>query len=219
MRYAEYFVPSLEKTLGVFGEVHIYTAKDSTYAMNIMPSFDNVAIEGTDKQTSLDWLIIPFAPVVLAYAAATNRSFSNDTAQTIAEKQGKKILRLEDDIDQTFSLSQKIAIAIKGLITIPFTPSLYIYLRINGDPYEFGTKAYQDMNAKRTGKKSLFSKLSEHGLQSNMDERDTVMAERSLDIFQNTPGNLLIVCGEQHFDGVVEKLHAKLDLTQTKIFP
>ena len=221
MKYKEYVVKFNEERrlgpfarLGILGEEHIYTPEESIFVKKIMPSFDTVAIEGESKQSSsFFWLGLLYLPVMLAYMAGTNRSLNNDTAKQIAEKYGKRIMRLEEDTEQLFPLSQKIALAIVGLTSIPMAPLCYAKLKLYGDPFEVGTKAYEKRIAdKKKGKKGLdlFSRLTNFAYMGNIGKRDRIMAERSIDILRRVSDNLLIVCGENHLDGIVKNLHDQL---------
>lgn len=215
MRYKEYLVKldGSKKILGVFGEQHIYTQDASRFVRKIMHNFDTIVIEGTNQKSSLFWIGILYIPVTLAYVAGTKKSFDTlDTAKTIAEEHGKRVVRLEEDIEHLLPLTQKIALAIAGTVSIPMSPFVYSYCRFYGDPYEVGTKAYERRMAKeREGKKSLFSGFLEYAFKNN--EEDSIMAERSVGILKDSK-NLLVVCGEGHLDGLVRELSNKLRLKE-----
>lgn len=222
MIYKEYLTKlnGLEKRLGVFGEVHIYTPDESRFAREIMPNFDTVAVEGANQKSSLSWIGVLYIPMLLAYITGTNRSLGSDTSETLAEKYGKQVVRLEEDEEQLFPITQKIALATVGTISIPMSPFIYGYCKFYGDPYEVGTRAYEKrMAKKREGKKSLFSKFFEYAYKNNIEERNRVMVERSVEILREDSGNLLVVCGEDHLEGLVENLHDKLRLEETRSFP
>ena len=88
-----------------------------------------------------------------------------------------------------------------------------------GTPFEIGTKAYEKrIDKKNKSKKSLSSKFFEYAYKNNIEERNRVMAERTVDILRENPGKLLIVCGEEHLDGIIENLYDKLTLKETKSF-
>lgn len=178
------------------------------------------AYEGSDKKSTIAYIGLLYIPFFLAYNAGRNSSPKNDTAKTIAEKRGKRVMRLEEDLEQLFSLKQKIALATIGVITIPLSPGIYWYLKSHGDPYEVGTKAYEKrMAMKEKGKKKYISRLINYAFISNLNERNRIMANRSVDILQQEPGNLLLICGEAHLDGIIENLHHRLKLKEVRSFP
>lgn len=222
MKYVEYLTKSdySEKKLGIFGEVHIYSPKESAFASKIVPKFDTVAIEGSSKISSLHWIGLLYAPMFLAYIAGTNRSLNNLNAKEIAGVHGKKLIKLEEDIEKSFPLIQKIALSAVGMITIPMSPFLYAYLKIYGDPLERGNKAYERFTKEmKKDKKGLFSKLVNFAYSNNLDERNKVMAERAVNILNTSSNKLLIVCGKGHLDGIVDNLHNKLKLKKVRSFP
>ena len=157
--------------------------------------------------------------MILTYIAGTNRSSKNDTAQHIAETYCKRIVRLEKDEEQLWPLMQKIAFATLGATSIFISPFLYGYLKLYGDPYEAGTKAYKKRTAEKKSKKSLFSRFIDFAYESNLDQRNRAMAEKSIDILRRNTNNLLVVCGEEHLDGIVENLYGRLRLKEVKSFP
>jgi len=222
MRYKEYLVRlnNLEKKLGILGESHVYTPDESRFAREIIPNFDTVALEGTSQNSSVLLIQKLYIPARWAYIVGTNRSFNIDSARTIAKKYGKRFVSLEEGIEQLFPVSQKIALASVGAISIFISPFLYGYLKLYGDPSKVGTKAYEKRIAKKKkSKKSLFSRLTDFAIIGNIDERNRVMAERSIDILQKNPGNLLVICGQLHFDGLIKNLYDKLRLEEVRSFP
>lgn len=220
MRYKEYSASHhLDRRIGIFGEMHIYNKTESKFAREIVPRFDIVASEGSGKKDYLFWVGLLYIPMAFAMIFGTDRR-SPDTAYNIARQSGKEIFHLEKDTRHLFSFTQKAAMALGGLASMPFAPLEYMNYKKNGDPYTTGTKAYEKRIAEeKSGKKSLLQKLIDYGFASNLKERDKLMAEKSFDIFQQSAKNLLIVCGEMHLDGIVENLHNKLELKEVNSFP
>lgn len=127
---------------------------------------------------------------------------------------------LEEDLSLPFL--QKIALATLGMVSIPLAPVLYVYHKIYGNHNKREgreTEAYEKRMAKKSkNKESLSYRLAKFAFRNGVDERNKVMAERSIDIFTKYPGNLLIVCGEGHLDGLVENLSRSLRLKELKEF-
>lgn len=220
MRYKEYSASHhLDRRIGIFGETHIYTPDESKLVSEIVQRFDIVASEGSGKKDYLFWVGILYIPLAFAMILGTDRR-SPDTVHNIAKRSGKEIFHLEKDTRHLFSFTQKIAMALGGLVSMPFAPFEYMNYKKNGDPYAIGTKAYEKRIAEeKSGKKNLLQRLTDYGFASNLKERDKLMAEKSFDIFQESAKNLLIVCGELHLDGIVENLHNKLELKEVNSFP
>jgi len=215
MQYYEYLteVDGLEKKVGILGEIHIYTSLESIFAHSVIPNYETIAMEGPKKGSTPFFFCVGllYVPVILAYMAGTNRSFNNPTAKAIAKIHRKEIITLEDDTDQLFPFTQKLAFGLVGLLSIPISPYLYFKYKMNGDPFEHGTKNYEK---KMKRKKSLVSKLTSYAYFNNLEQRDRVMAERSIDLLRSERDNLLIVCGEAHVPGITENLRKQLDLEE-----
>lgn len=220
MRYKEYLVKlnGSEKKLGVFGEQHIYTPSESRFAKKIIPDFDTVAVEGSNKKSFIYWIGILYLPMILALILGTNRSFKNDTSNSLAKKYKKKVVMLEKGAEH-FKLTQKIALVAAGLFSIPYSPFLYASYKFYGDPFEKWTKAHEKRMAnKKKGKKGLFSGFFEYAYKSNLKERDRIMAKKSIDLLRKNSGSLLIVCGESHLDGIIKNLDKKLKLKEIRSY-
>lgn len=216
MRYKEYLARhnGWEKKLGVLGEIHIYNPSDTELALDKVINFTNVAVEGADKKSSLARIGLLYFPMFMAYMLATNRSPNNLTALRIARRQKKNVMRLEEDEEQLFPLTQKIALGIGGLITSATAPMLYAYLKAYGDPFQTGTKAYERRTAKRRKPKEGLSRFLDFAYHNNLHARDKKMAERSVDLLKNGASDLLIVCGDGHMDGVIDNLETTIVLEE-----
>ncbi|UCD03642.1 MAG: hypothetical protein JSW73_03820 [Candidatus Woesearchaeota archaeon] len=222
MKYKEYLtkLDGTDKKLGILGEAHLYTKDESKFAKELVPNFDIVASEGSNREAYLHQIGILYVPLILAYVAATNRSFNNKRAIDIAERHGKKIITLDDSVEELFSIPQKLAIGLSGAISIPLSPFIYVYYKLLNDPSKRNNKAYKRIVERRKkGKKSLSSKFFSYAFTKNMNVRDKVMAENSVKILKERTGDLLVVCGELHLDGIIDNLQKTLELSEVRSFP
>ena len=211
----------LERRLGIFGEVHRANSSESSIAKKVIETYEHFAVEGATKiPLSLKLISLAFIPAVLSYMIATKRTFP--AASTLLKKHPSAPHHsLEDHDIQLFSFSQLCAIGITGLYASVVSPYNYWYLKKYGDPNIPGTQAYEkEMQEKESGKKGIMSRISEYSLEKNRSQRDQRMAERTAEICQQEQsGNLLVVVGRKHLDGVVENLSKKLSLTERFSYP
>ncbi|MDP3733644.1 MAG: hypothetical protein Q8R37_00275 [Nanoarchaeota archaeon] len=218
MKYREYKVndDGLEKRLGVLGEVHLYNAAESAIAEVIVPTYDTIGMEGSGKSTVFNSLLaLVYTPSGLAYAAATGRLKSS--ADQIAKKHHKQIIRLEESENVTFPFLQKLSIITMGLISIPLVPfDIYRYLKF-GDPSCEGTEAYQK-RLEIEQKNGLLTKFQNYAFKNNFPIRDAMMADKAIEILQTRSNNVLVICGKKHFPGVTAHLQKKLDLEERASF-
>jgi len=221
MRYTGYStkVNGLEKHLGVLGECHIYSPEESELAESLVPYFDTVGYEGGSKMPLFVKLSTPlFVPMLITLILRTDRKISNKSAEKIAEEKGKKIIRLEEGTEEkTWPLKQKLAFFSVGIISIPLSPFTYHYLKKNGDPYKAGTKAYKKRIEKdKMGKRNLYSKLVTYAYGNNNAVRSKIMSDRAIEILKKGADNLLVVCGEMHYDRVNQNFQEQLELKVIK---
>lgn len=220
MKYKEYAVEDggLEKRLGVLGEIHIYTPEESSFARHVVPTYDTVGMEGSGKPSlSFSLIGLLYVPTLLAYALATDRFPLNDTSKTIAQECGKRIIHLEENEGLTFSFMQKLALATVGALSIPFSPFDYARAKRDGDSYIEGTIAYEK-RMERKKKNGPMTRLCNYAFKANLAERDEAMAEKTSTILQTSSNNFLVVCGQEHFDGVVGNLSQRLKMRETRDF-
>ncbi len=207
MQYREFEVTLPDKTakLGILGETHIYTPKESNCAGEIVSQFDSIAIEGSDRFTRVRLALLPFMPAVIALAHGSNRT--SRTAKDIAEDQKKKIVRLEPNMGESFSNKQLLALTAIGLMTIPFTPLIYAYSKYRG---EDAIKSLS-ISEKKSSEPSYLERFVKFAIESNIAERDRKMAERTRELVLTGAGNVLHVSGQAHTDGVIANLLASQD--------
>lgn len=206
MKYREFEVQMPGKTakLGILGETHMYSPQESDCADKIVPQFNAVAIEGSDNFTRVHMAMLPFIPAMIAIAGASHRSFER-TAKTIAEGQEKKIVRLEPNMGESFSYKQLLALAAVGLMSIPFIPFIYTYLRNSGDDILSSEESDDNQDVGRFSRLRRFIKFA---IEGNIAERDRKMAQRTKDVVLSGVGDVLHVSGMAHTEGVVANLMA-----------
>jgi|TARA_B100002003_G_C14101321_1_gene529671 hypothetical protein len=222
MEYQEYQaeVNGIQRKLGLLGEIHGYNLTEYNFAVEVIPKFDIIAIEGTSLETSvLDRLGHFFYSVSnIALDKVTQRLPSIPSADDIAFDYSKEIIDLEENIDDFFPLKQQLALILDGLLGCFSIFNDFSYYKINGDPFIYGTKAYYDMLEEEVFPSSnLTERLSRYSLDDNMDERDCHMAKGSVDILKEKKGDVLVVCGEDHLDGIVANISNEVKLKETNI--
>lgn len=215
MLYQEFLVREngQDKKLGILGETHLYRAEETELAREIVPEFKNIALEGSSKSDSIQMIGYLFLPATIAYAAATQRSFPllkkfpfldyHEDTEDIARRMKKNIHYLEEDLDEQFSLGQKIALATCVFGTIPLTP--FIYAR-----YKLREEKVQSAPENTT---SITYRLA--NALADVARRDEVMAARSATLLRSRD-NLLINCGEVHIVGIIDHLNRYMLLEQTR---
>lgn len=223
MRYKEYRVSigDLEKKLGILSESHIYSAEDSKLAEEIISQYQVLASEGSQQSSpSMVAIAMLYLPVSLAYMAGTGRSVDNPVAYKLAKSLGKPVVWLESEPDTVYSLKQKIALAAFGLLTIPFSPLIYLFFKRLGDPADSESKSYKlfkqyEEKLAERGKPGLIDALGEYAIFSNFDSRNSTMVSGVVQLLESPIESLLLSCGDGHLEGIVEELEARLDLTET----
>jgi hypothetical protein len=212
MKYIEYAINQngLEKKLGLLGESHLYLPSESKFARKIVKNFDTVAYEGSDKKMiSLSVISALAVPGLLAYAAATGR-WPKNCAIDIAKKYGMKIVRIEDNVDDSFTYKEKMTLALAYIISALKSPFTYGYYKLCGNPDVPGTRAYK---AKKSDERKGFGYSA---LVRNLPERDENMAKNIVEVLEKYKGNILVVCGELHLEGVIKNLNSVLDMKEVR---
>jgi len=211
MEYREYKVgEGLEKKLGILGETHIYTREETELAEDVVPEYDVIGHEGGRQKAW--YLSLIYAVPMRAILAGTRRSLKNKTAKGIAENLEKKTVSLETG----YKLSKTSAIYLGSLAILGtiLSPLLYIESKLFGRM----TEKYYAKKAKKAGKtrrliESKISRLDRFLAKYVVDqeERDDLMAARSAELLRQED-NLLVVCGEGHLQGLVERLSKDFEL-------
>lgn len=213
MKYVEYNASINEKIkkIGLLGECHIYNKTESQFAKIILSNYNNIAMEGTGKKASgLGIIGLLHLPAILALMTATGRFPTEETksAIQIAKEENKNIFYLESDKDKTKTFMQHVAFAASGLISIPLSPFIYYYTK-KKDPFSGETKGFEEKN------KGLIRKILTHGGSANIKERTDIMNQRSYkQINKDNINDLLIICGQSHFNYMNNFLNNNLDLKE-----
>ena len=164
---------------------------------------------------------LAFIPASLAFISGNRRTHPSASSLLDKHPYPSYSHSLGDCDAELWSFSQLCSFAITGLYQSVISPYMYWSYKKHSDPYIPGTQAYEElMQEKKNGKKSLMSKISEHGINANFPQREQRMAEHTAEIFQQKkPGDLLVVVGKAHLDGVVENLGKQLSLTEKFSYP
>jgi|GEM_PF-6251825 len=220
MKYKEFTanIDGLEKKLGILGEIHTYTKKESELARQIVKEYDLIASEGTDSDSEISlgayFKVLPAflldIPASIAYNLATNRSSENHTTKDIAKENHIKLIRFNDS---DIPLLRAFTMTLICAISIPLVPIDYINYKINGDPDEVGTRAYNIIENNILRQKVWLPILK---YSANVHNRDKIMADKSVELISAPKNdNLLINCGQGHFEGIINNLYEKLELKET----
>lgn len=211
MRYIEYKAEikhgffnerTAEVKLGLLGENHTYTQRESEFARDLVHQYWNVAVEGSNTPPkSLLPLVLTYlaqTPIRRGYYAATNRSKRIATAHKLAKEIFRNVIRLDDTHLIDPKLRTQIGIMSAGLIytlALPLAPITYsasrIYYHIKGD--------IRVESVKNKGVEGITD-------EPTMKIRDEHMARTSFEILKERKNDLLVVCGEAHLEGIVENL-------------
>ena len=197
MKYRRYVVnfEGLEKRLGILGEIHLYTSEESKIAESLVDKYDHFGIEGSEKP-SLYFSVLRMLILPEIYAhSVVGRSPNNADLESLAKSKNKSVTMLEPEIEKTFSLLQKIALF--TYVAISFVSAPFTYLELK-------------KNRKLQKKNNWISRLSNFSIYSNIETRNKIMAQNSIAILRKVD-NLLIVCGEDHFEGLERQLRNIID--------
>ena len=94
-----------------------------------------------------------------------------------------------------------------GLFSIGFSPIAY-FLCDGKDEGDIPKK--EDKKVETTLSQSFVNFVG-FAYAGNIDQRNRIMARTSVEILTEGADDLLIVCGEEHVDGIIENLKRKLE--------
>ncbi|MBW2963378.1 hypothetical protein KY306_01230 [Candidatus Woesearchaeota archaeon] len=207
MRYKQFLIKGdFERKLGILGETHCYNKKESDFARKIVKEYNILAVEGSKDIPSaaspLGCVSILLAPSIMEFSDALERPVSNETAKDIGESEQKKIYYLEPGISYQLSLFKILVLFGFALATVPFVPWIYYSVKKYGKEIE---KANPPASIKRIVR-YIF----------DADRRDRLMSKNALKVWNHTKENMLIVCGLEHLEGIVQNLHQHLSLKEAE---
>ena len=202
LKYREYNISSangLEKKVGIIGEIHLYNETEKKFVDQVMLKYDAIAREGIQTTSLLSTMVYHSTKPILwiIKKAIPERKYLFSTRNIPIEKQ-MHFYDLEPE--ETLTLGENIKLLCGFLVTIAFLP--LVYFRIKSNPH------FRD------------PKNRDNSYYSLVHRRDKTMAKRAAEIIQQEDsGNVLLVVGGAHLEGVVQHLHQYLIMEETKRFP
>ncbi len=158
MRYLEYEVKSSgeEKMLGLLGESHVYSKDECFRVAKLVRKYDSIGVEGEETNSLiLKMTALFFIPHLISLERGTKRSRIYPDARSIAEANGAEVFILEPDESESIPLLKKFALLALSTIMVPFALKDYYDYKKDGDPFSFGTRAYEKRKQKRKRENNL----------------------------------------------------------------
>lgn len=207
MIYREYLVEvnNLERKLGLIGEIHSYNERESHFLKKTLLDYDLVGYESYGTKASLftDIIRLLYTPFFSAYESSTKRNSTFDVVNYVKNIR-KPLICIEKDFDSNFSFKQKLALFYLASMSIFFGLGYYFFKACKKND-----KASEILMGDYLGRK----KCEDYALhETSLELRDKNMAENIIEILNLEEGNLLVIFGQDHMNGIVSNLESKLDL-------
>lgn len=197
-----------EKKLALVGENHHYTDKESKYASEIMEKYENIAIEGSDKEIKSK----KFAKLASYFNYLSGNFYitgsgrialnSNFLSAIYTKANGKKRFCLEDKNPlDGLNNTQKARFLAMSAISVLFAPKEYFEGK---DERNISLEEYKKITDEERNNQPLYC---------NSDEREAKMAKNIEDILNREDiDSLACFIGASHQNIIESKLKKKIEI-------